>query len=299
MLDIITLGHIIYDIRCYVENFPRPDKTSFMQTSIQTGGGGSAANVAADAVLLGHRAGVIGNVGSDREGAFLLQDLLQSGVDISHVRVLRGKSGMSIVIVDKNADVEVVEMLGVSEPIGDVDLDYIAQAKFLHMTGCNIDALAEGSKAARRGVVVSFDPGRGKAHLGEKKLSPILRNTDYLFVNRHELSAITGLNDARKAGRGLAKKYRLTALIKCGADPVVVVEPGGGISEAEQYDIKPVDTIGAGDAFAAGVLCALAEGKKLERAVHLGNAVAAAKILHRGARLLTKREEIERKFKLR
>ncbi|MEM4389614.1 MAG: carbohydrate kinase family protein [Candidatus Micrarchaeia archaeon] len=296
MLDIITLGHIIYDIRCYVENFPRPDKTSFMQTSIQTGGGGSAANVAADAVLLGHRAGVIGNVGSDREGAFLLQDLLQAGVDISHVRVKRGRSGMSIVIVDKNADVEVVEMLGVSEPVEEVDLDYIAQARFLHMTGCNLDALRTASTVAKRGVAVSFDPGRGKAHLGEKKLSPILKNTDYLFVNRHELGALTGEHNLRKAARALAKKFHLTVFIKCGADPVVVVEPGGTAFESEQWDVRPVDTIGAGDAFAAGVLCALAEGKRLASAVRFGNAVAAAKILHRGARLSTRRKEIEKKF---
>ena len=67
----VTIGHIVYDIRNYVEEFPEPDHTAIMRMHPKVSGGGSAANVALNLCRLGIPAGVIGNVASDRHGKIL------------------------------------------------------------------------------------------------------------------------------------------------------------------------------------------------------------------------------------
>ncbi|MFH1285033.1 MAG: PfkB family carbohydrate kinase [Candidatus Micrarchaeota archaeon] len=296
-LDLITMGHIVYDIRCYVEEFPHPDKTTFMYTTIKTSGGGSAANVAVDASVLGLKSGLIGNVGSDEHGAILLQDLRKSRVDISRVNVCEGESGVSIVLVNRKAEVEVVEMIGVNEPLKEVDIDYIESAKFLHLTGTSLNALKKASSAgAKSGLTVSFDPGRSKSHLGLRKLESIIKKCDYLILNRHELARLTKIKEPHEAAKKIARRYELTCIVKGGARPVIV--EGKDSLEMAPFNVKARDTIGAGDAFTAGFITALKERKKLERALKFANAAAAAKVMHLGAQSLPKRSEIKRLFRV-
>ncbi|MBI4399778.1 carbohydrate kinase family protein [Candidatus Micrarchaeota archaeon] len=296
-MDLITIGHIIYDIRCYVEDFPTPDKTTFTKTEIQSSGGGSAANVAVGSVKLGLKAGVIGNVGTDEIGALLFRDLRLSRVDVSRVNVVKGKTGIAIILINKHAEVEVVEMIGMSEPIIDIDVDYIKTCKHLHMTGTNLDALEIASEAAKKsGVPVSFDPGRSKSHFGLQKLSKIINNCNYLIVNSTELKFITGENDVNAGIKKLKQEFDITCIIKSGKNPVLVA--GKDTFEVEPFKVQAVDTIGAGDAFCAGFITYLLEKKSLKDSVRFANAVAAAKVQHVGAQSVPDRKEIEKMLKL-
>ena len=58
--DMVCLGHIIYDIRCYVDDFPLPDKLTKMMGRLKHGGGGSASNAAINASKLGLKTSIIG-----------------------------------------------------------------------------------------------------------------------------------------------------------------------------------------------------------------------------------------------
>jgi len=293
MPKIVSLGHIIYDIRCYVDGFPKPDKTAFIQGAIQAGGGGSAANAAVTARMLGAESSVICNIGTDRHGAFLLHDLHKHGVDTRGVNEVDGASGVAIILVNKKADVEVTEMVGVAEPIRNIHESMIAEADHLHLAGCNIDALQKAASSAD--CTVSFDPGRSKAHLGWKKLAGTLKHADYLILNRHEIKKLAGKNNEREAARFLHNKFGLTCIVKRGGESVLVV--GEDSFEAKTFRVKPVvDTIGAGDAFCGAFAVAKAEGKTLEKSVRFANAVAAAKVMHKGTHVRLSRPEIERKF---
>ncbi len=297
MVEVATLGHMLYDIRCYVDDFPKPDKTSFIQGSIRASGGGSAANVAADLELLGHNSAFIGNVGTDRHGKYLIHDLHRQGVDTRGVNVVGGETGVAIVLVNPKAEVEVVEMLGVSEPVKGIDESIITEAKALHMTSCNPEALlTAGAMAKKAGLLITFDPGRSTSRLGTKKLSQVLKYSDYLILNRHELAQLSGMQDAEKAARKVSKDFDVTCVIKAGKDPVIVAGRRGEHFRVRPMPVKPIDTIGAGDAFCAGLLAGLLEGKSLEKSVRFANIVAAAKVLVRGARLHSSREEIQKKF---
>ncbi len=297
-MDLATMGHILFDVRCYVENFPIPDKTSFTYSDIETSLGGSAANVACAAAKLGIKAGFMGNIGSDAEGGQLVQYLLKTCVDIGRLRLVDGKTGKAIVVINSQSNVEVVEMLGVNEPFGKVDPTYIADAKYFLMSGTSLDSLQTASQYAKdNNVTTIFDPGRSKSGEGMKKLGQVLKNSDFLIVNRAELALMTG---EKNAEHGIAKIRKenpnITCIIKAGGSPVIV--RGLEDFEVAPFKVKPVDTLGAGDSFCAGFITGMIEHKSLEKAVQLGNAVAAAKVQRKGAHNVPPRAEIKKMFKI-
>jgi len=295
MVEVVAIGHILYDIRCYVDDFPKPDKTSLIESSIKGGGGGSAANVAVNLKMLGHGSAFIGNVGTDRYGKYLIHDLHRHGVDTRGVSVVSGETGVSIVLINKKAEVEVIQMLGVSEPVKGIDADLIRGAKALHMTSCDPESLKRaGSIARKHGLLVSFDPGRSTSRLGWRRLAPRLNYSDYLIVNRRELANLTGIPDTLKAARRISRDFELTCIIKAGKDPVMV--EGRESFSARPFRVKAIDTIGAGDAFSAGLLAGLLEGKSLRQSIRFANAAAADKVMRRGARSHITRAEITRRF---
>jgi ribokinase len=293
---IVAVGHIVYDIRNYVEAFPEPDRTAVMRMDPKVSGGGSAANVAVNLVKLGFSSGLIGSVGSDRHGKYLLSDLRKFGVDISHVRVFRGMSGLSVIIIDAQGEVRVIEDFGVADRRRAIDPDYVRQAQFLHMSGCAYRLLDSASAIAHKaGIPISFDPGRAASRLGEKKLAPILKRSEYLIINRKELFAITGSHEESAASE-LARKHDLVCVIKQGAREIIVKTKEASSFTVEPFHVRPVDTLGAGDAFCAGFIAGISEKKSLYESVRFANAVAAAKVLRKGAQSLPSRRFISRKF---
>jgi len=296
--DIVTVGHCVYDIRNYVQEFPDPDATAVMRMHPKVGTGGSATNVAHNLSKLGFSTGVITNVGNDRHGKFLLSDMEKSGIDTSQVRIFRGASGLSVIIIDANAEVRVIEDLGVADRRRAIDPDYIRRAKFLHMSGCSLSLLESASKIAHSaGIPISFDPGRAASRLGERKLSSILKRCEYLIINRKELFSIAGSREESAASE-LAKKYDLICVIKQGGREIIVKTKEASSFSVEPFHVKPVDTLGAGDAFCAGFIAGVNEKKSLYEAVRFANAVAAAKVLRKGAQSLPSRRFITSKFKV-
>ncbi len=296
--QIVCVGHIVYDIRNYVEEFPEPDRTAIMRTHPSVSGGGSAANVAVNLKKLGFSSGVVGSVGNDRHGRFLLADLREFGVDTRQVRVFRGgRSGLSVIIIDGKGEVRVIEDFGVADSRRAISPPYIEGAQFLHLSGCAIHLLeAASSIAFKAGIPISFDPGRAASRLGERALSPILKRCDYLIINRKELFSMTGSSNESAAYK-LSSKYNLACVIKHGGKDILVKEKGAPPFKVPPFNVTPVDTLGAGDAFCAGFIAGIIQKRPLYDSVRFANAVAAAKVLHKGAQSLPSLSYIRKKFK--
>jgi sugar/nucleoside kinase (ribokinase family) len=256
---IVTLGHIVYDIRNYVEAFPEPDHTAIMRLHPKVGGGGSAANVALNLCRLGFSSGVIANIADDKHGEYLFQDMHCQGVDVSQIKIFKGgMTGLSVIIIDAKGEVRVIEDMGVADNSRAIDKDYVAESDFFHMSGCALPLLTEGSKIAHAaGVPISFDPGRSASRLGEKRLAPILKRCEYLIINRKELFAITNSREESAAER-LAKKYDLVCVIKQGGKEIIVKTKEASSFKVDPFRVKPVDTLGAGDAFCSGFIAGVA-----------------------------------------
>lgn len=300
-MQLAALGHILYDIRCYVDTFPKPDKTAIVHGHMKHSVGGSATNVAANAAKLGLRSAILGKVGFDERGKYALSQLQSIGVDCSGVRIERHQStGVAFVIIDKKGIPSVVEFVGANEPFDSQSIEWsvLKRAEHLHLSGTSLPALEAASSAVKaRGASVSFDPGRAFSKLGIVKLAQVLRHTDYLILNRTEISNLAGMSSHLRAIKTVRKKFsQLTVVVKGGSQETLLASP----HEAFAIKTLPVsvrDTIGAGDAFSAGFLSGVLDKAQLAEAVKYGNVCGAMKVMHEGANGLPFRTFIDDFFR--
>jgi len=293
--NLVTIGHILMDLRVQIDSLPRPDEEAKVR-SLSFGGGGSAANVAVGASRVGLKSGFIGSLGFDTFGRVLLEELERDGVDISHVKVdVSSGSGMTFIAVDRKGQVAMFGYIGASDKLGrtDLDRDYIQSAKHIHITGLAIDPAVGAARIAKRGGVdVSFDPGRLMSALGNKRLRPILRNVEQILLNNEEAAKLTGFTEPKQIFRALHASGPKIVILKMGAKGVIASDSKTTF-RIPVYPVKVVDTTGAGDAFSAGFIAAHLEGKNLVDSVKFANAAANLKITRVGARAMPFRNEVE------
>lgn len=301
-LDVLCIGHLLYDIRCYVNDFPQPDKLAVTMGRLKFSAGGSAANSAVAASKLGLKSGVIGKVGFDEYGWSVIQSLRRQKVNLDHALVdFQNPTGVSLITVNRKGIPQFVQMIGASEPICPEEIrpNYVEDARHLHMTGLNLEALVKAAEIAKNSdLTVSFDPGRKKSELGYKTLMPVLENVDILFVNRKEARALLAA-DADEPIINVMEKLRnrigkgKTYIIKGGEENVLAYLPTTEFS-VSTFKVKVIDTVGAGDAFNAGFLAAFLEGKSLQDAVIYGVGCSAIKCTREGAQSSPSKLELEK-----
>ena len=286
--DLVTVGHALVDIRIVVDRFPAPDEEAVV-LSQTWGAGGSAVNTAIDGSRLGLRTAVIAKIGFDSFGRIIVDELLREGVDISGLRVSStGRTGFTIVVIDRDGNIVMYGFKGVAEELdpSEVDNEIISTARYVHIASLRLDTSLKVAEIARKASAkISWDPGRVLAKKGLKELEKMIKSVDIVLVNKVEASAITGLD---------IDKYRESAKILKDLGPELVVVKlgsrgvyafGDGVDEevpAVKVD-RVVDTTGAGDAFAAGLIAGILRGYSLRKALLYANAVAALKITKLGS----------------
>jgi len=265
------------------------------QTALALSVGGAESNVAGALAALGHRASWLSRVGDDPLGRRVLDDLATRGVDISAVRTDPERAtGVYFKEPGPNATSTYYYRRGSAasamEP-GLARLPLLSRARVLHLSGITAalsascaDLLTEIiCRRSEPGPIVSFDVNyrpalwRRRSDAG-RLLLEFARNADLVFVGRDEAESLW---DTRKAGE-------VRDLI--GAGPVVVVKDAGQGATAyangeEVFVPAPacdvVERVGAGDAFAAGYLAALLEGRDVAARLRLGHLVAVATLTTR------------------
>ncbi|WFO74995.1 carbohydrate kinase family protein [Desulfurococcaceae archaeon MEX13E-LK6-19] len=284
--DVVTIGHALIDIRFIVEHFAKPDEESPILSQAR-GVGGSAANVAIDVSRLGGRAGIIVKLGLDSFGRMIVDELMREGVDVSGVRVCIDETGFTIVIINGDGKIIMYGFKGASEKLEPYDVDerFIARAKYLHIASLRLDTSLRAAELAKKSDTrVSWDPGRVLARRGIDYFKKLLENTDIVLVNRLEAKHLTGLDDYREAARRIIEYGPSLVVVKKGAEGIYAYTSDGNEYELPAFHVdKVVDTTGAGDAFAAGLLLGLSRGYSLKKALVYGNAVAALKVTRLGS----------------
>ena len=295
MPDLISIGAVNIDIIARVDRFPAIDEeVAVLDLDILHGG--SAANVAVGVSRLGYSSGFVGITGTDRFGDMLIEELETEGVDISHLTRVHGTSGLVFAAVNPNGERMLYSSKGVSSSFDRsiIPVDYIKESKILHLTSIiadeAIDALGFASSIAHgSNTKTIFDPGMIFAEKGIHALNGILKNCHIVLPSQVEAFMLTGMK-----GKDAGKK-----LLEYGPDAVIITQGEKGCLFVTRDSIKKipamhtetVDTTGAGDSFAAGLISALLENKKLEDAVEFANFVASISITRRGARTTPFKEE--------
>ncbi len=294
MGSVLTAGHINWDVTLHVDRLPEADGESAIRSQHQSGGG-SAANVAAALSGFDIDTGLIGSVGDDDNGLLAQRELVDAGVSLDGVRVIEdAATAVKYLLVDDDGEVAILGNDGVNEAVtpADLDRDRIRSVDHVHLTGQQPETAAAIARTAHEaGVVVSFDPGR---RVSDRDYSTTLSLADILFLNDREASTMLDEEDARSAFSGRI------AVHKCGGEGAVVHTPDGSHSHPG-FDVDPVDTTGAGDAFAAGFIATTIDrggGRTLtdadiEHALEYANACGALTAARAGARSAPSRTEVE------
>ena len=156
----------------------------------------------------------------------------------------------------------------------------LLDAQVVHVAGSFpmlIDRVTEVTTS--HGMILSLDPGRAGKDLDYDK---ILKQTDLLFLNQKELKDYFNINPSESSLRAFAKTFPGIVVLKLGEKGSIATD-GFEYCTSEVFEVPVVDTLGAGDSFAAGFVTAWMRSERIEQALHVANAVAALTITKAGA----------------
>ncbi len=256
--------------------------------------GGSAANTIYALAKLGLRTGFLGAVGDDDAGRILLESFRSVGVDTSGIVIKpKTKTGRALGFIDPQGRRTLYIEPGANSLLrkADVDFSYVARTKFLHLSsfvGEEQWAIqCELVRALSPKTFISFAPGALLARRGLRTLSPVLKRTHVLFLNRRELRLLTHTDDPEIGARSLLKAGSHIIVVTLGAEGSYVTDGKRAYRIEAPRVRKIVDTTGAGDAFAAGFLYGLFEERELRESAELGAQLAKLAVGQLGGRLNT------------
>ncbi|MFY0664248.1 MAG: adenosine kinase [Natronospirillum sp.] len=314
--DVFAIGHAIVDEEYCVEdhflsrlNIQRAERTliNFERRQqllvalnaegdrVYQAGGGSAANSIVTAQQLGARCHFACKVANDEAGRFFHADLAQSGIDLPSAPLAKGHTGRCLVMITPDAERTMNTYTGITDELDMpyVELDKLRRSRWLYLESYLITtptanqttlAALQVAHDANIPVVVNFaDPGI--VRFFKPQLSTLFerRPVDVLICNHEEALAWADTTDLEAAIAVLSElAHRL--IITEGADGAHIITPQGRVT-VPAPKVIPVNTTGAGDTFAGGILYGLAQDWTLERAAELACRCAARKVEMNGARL--------------
>jgi sugar/nucleoside kinase (ribokinase family) len=256
--------------------------------------GGSAANTMAGIASFGGSAAYIGKVNDDALGKVFAEDMNEIGVSFSHPINSSGPpTGMCLVLVTPDAQRTMNTFLGVSallEP-DDVRPEVVHRAPLLFCEGYLWD-MDSAKQAIRKAMDLAIEAGSKVAltlsdtfcidRHHQEFLELVKGPVEVLFANKAELTTLYEC-DLDEAVRKVAEDVEL-ACVTLSEDGSWLVANGEVIEIAAEEVGEVIDTTGAGDQYAAGVLYGLARGMALPEVGRLGSLAAAEVISHLGPR---------------
>lgn len=257
--------------------------------------GGSAANTVVGVASFGGRAHYVGKVRDDQLGEVFGHDLRATGVGYDTPRATSGPpTGRCLILVTPDAQRTMSTFLGASVRLGPADVDrrLIARGKILYLEGYLFDP-PEAQEAFRAAAAIAHEAGRKVAltlsdpFCVERHRAAFLdlveHHVDILFANELEICALYQVRDFDAALPHVRGHCELAALTRSAKGSVLVNGDRMHVVRAHPVDAV-VDTTGAGDLYASGVLYGLAQGHDLPTCGRLGSLAAAEVIAHVGAR---------------
>ncbi|MFC4122517.1 sugar kinase [Nonomuraea zeae] len=259
--------------------------------------GGAESNVAIGVARLGHDATWVGRVGADEFGDLIRSTLTGEGVDVRAVQdpdaptglMIKGRRTADLI------DVRYYRKGSAGSRLCPADLDpaLIRSARVLHvsaitpaLSGTAREAVRHAIAQARAaGVLVSLDVNYRRALWTAAEAGAWLRETigdvDVLFATEAEGRLVAAAEGAEELAKALAALGPRHVLVKFGAKGAMELTDGV-VRRAEPYDVTEVDSVGAGDAFAAGWLADWLAGAEPEQRLSTACAAGAFAVTSQG-----------------
>ncbi|MDH7508143.1 MAG: carbohydrate kinase family protein [Methanomassiliicoccales archaeon] len=241
-------------------------------------GGGSAANTMYAMARMGFDVGILGIVGNDDHGDFILESM--GKVDKTHVRRLDATGVCVSLISGEDRSLIIFPNANDFFQVSDEDINYLNDSRIVHLTSFVHDnALKEQERITKRidaDVILSFDPGEIYARKGLKAIESLLKRCDIMLLSTREVEMLTSL-DPIDGSRSLLEFGPEIVVCKMGEKGSVI------LTDTDEIKIKPVETnvvdkTGAGDVYNAGFLAGILKDWPLEKCGNFASLVAAKSI---------------------
>jgi ribokinase len=300
MPDILVVGSLNADLVVRAPRFPQPGET-ISGEDLQVIPGGKGANQAVAAARLGAQVFMLGRVGKDNFGDFLLDNLKSNNVDSQFVHRDDAATGTATIIVDSNGQNSIVLSAGANGKVSPADVE---SASFLHHELLLLQleiptptVLFAARRAKENNLRVILNPAPAKELPNE-----LIALADFIIPNETELSLLTGMevNDipsAEKAAHALLEKGAQNVIVTLGSKGALIVNREA-TKQVDTFPVNVVDTTAAGDAFIGGFATRLLESNNLSVAVQYGCACGALATTKFGAQpSLPTKSEVENLIK--
>jgi sugar/nucleoside kinase (ribokinase family) len=306
---VLCAGTILVDVAKVIDAYPALDHLATIeQVSLSTGGPGL--NMAVDLRMLGAAfpIGVLGAVGDDEHGAFILAECARLDIEVTGVRKLAGAvTSFTDGMIEREGGRRTFFHHSGANALFDVSAADLGRSRILHAGAPGIHPVMDGpqpgggngwSALLQRAQAAGLHTNMEMVSLAPDRTTqvarPCLPYLDSIVINELEAGALTGIDAPAPAADGPADWPALEAmalgLIEHGVSALAVVHvpagcvaaaPGGrtwrqGSVRLPREEVR--STIGAGDAFAAGVILGLHDGWPVERCLRLAVASAAASV---------------------
>lgn len=283
MFEVVVVGSLNVDLSVRVPHALNRGET-LMGSDILRGAGGKGANQAVACRRLGRNVVMVGAVGDDADGAWMIARLTAEGVDTSAVRRVERPTGHALILVEPDGESTIVVSPGANAALTVEDIDAVAHA--IASAPCvlaqqEVDAAVVARAAALAEGVFVLNPAPARA------LSPdVLKSVDILVPNRHELAGLVGAapSEDLDAIAGMARMLRgpKAVVVTLGTRGALVVEEGTTV-HVPAVRVAAVDATAAGDTFCAALVDGLLDGASTVEAARWAVQAAAVTVTRHGA----------------
>jgi ribokinase len=293
--ELLAVGGVYVDINC--TDFPfGPDGIPVEKEIVNVGSGyemvagGSALNFNRLCQKLGMASVIIGKVGDDRCGKLLAELVAESGVKPELIVDPKVCTNLGINFINPNGETIIASVGNANQTLTAEDVkaratDIIPEAQYLYLGSCMklrrlLPAYAGLIKSAvDTDTKIVIDHGRitnATTEMDLEMIRQLVTGADYYFPSKDEFTQLWNVDSIED---GLKSKDwgKTQVAVKDGANGAYVLSRGK-IEHIPGFDVTPVNTVGAGDAFNAGVIAATRAGETFNRAIIFGCATAALKI---------------------
>jgi sugar/nucleoside kinase (ribokinase family) len=293
MFDVACIGILVADV--IAKPITRlPEKGTLMPVEgITLHSGGCALSSAVNMSKIGLSTAILGKIGNDGFGDYLAGVLKHYNVNTEGLMVDKeANTSASVVVVGHDSERSFLHSFGANARLSyeDISFDIIDKSRILFITGVNLMASFDGKpcamvlkKAKEMGKITIMDTAWDASGKWMETVRDSLPYLDYFIPSHNEAERIAGKSNPSEIADVFMRHGVKNTVIKLGKDGCYIKDCAGREFTLPTFDAVPVETTGAGDAFASGFITGLALGWDIERCGIFANATGTLSVMYVGA----------------